>query len=179
MFVYKELTRLQPTAAGGAATKNLPQFMQQQTQTNWCWAANGASVGNLYHGPNTYTQCGIANACLGKTTCCTTPGDCNVYGYLDKALEAAKSFDNMQLGAISFNIIQDRINTNEPIGTRVAWNNSGGAAHFTMLSGYDAGNDKITVQDPWYGTTTIVYDQYPVGYHSGGTWTHTYFTKKN
>ena len=155
---------------------SLPQFMEHQTQSNWCWAANGTSVGNYYWGPGAYSQCGIANACQGKETCCDNPSECNQYGYLDKALKAAKSYDSMASGTAGFAELQQRIDQNQPVGTRVAWN--GGGAHFMMVSGYNNNGNKITIQDPWYGTSTILYSSYPASYHGGGTWTHTYYTKK-
>ncbi|HEY0411570.1 MAG TPA: papain-like cysteine protease family protein [Allosphingosinicella sp.] len=155
---------------------SLPQFMQQQTQGNWCWAANGASVGNLYWGSGTYTQCGIANTCQGKTTCCADPSGCNQYGYLDQALSAANSFDSMVQGTTGFAVLQGRVDNGQPVGTRVAWN--GGGAHFTMVAGYDNNGNTIVIQDPWYGTSTIAYSAYPSNYQGGGTWTHTYYTKK-
>lgn len=154
----------------------LAQFMQHQSETNWCWAACGASVGNFYWGANTYTQCGIANACQNKTTCCSKPSGCNQYGYLTLALQAAKSYDSSVSSSVGFQQVQARIDQGQPVGTRVAW--KGGGAHFTMISGYDNNGNKITVQDPWYGTSTIAFSAYPSKYHSGGTWTDTYYTKK-
>ena len=154
----------------------LPQFMEHQSQTNWCWAANGASVGNYYWGPSSYTQCGIANTCQGKTTCCTDPGGCNQYGNLDVALHAAKSFDTYAGGTTGFDVLQQRVDQRQPVGTRVAW--TGGGAHFMMVTGYNNNGNKITIQDPWYGTSTVAFASYPASYHSGGTWTHTYYTKK-
>jgi len=34
--------------------------MQQQDQTNWCWAAVAASVVRYYHADTQWTQCRIA-----------------------------------------------------------------------------------------------------------------------
>ena len=155
---------------------SLPQFMEHQTQTNWCWAANGASVGNYYWGSGTYTQCGIANACQQKTTCCTSPSGCNQYGFLDLALQHANSFDGMANGTAPWGTVMQRIDASQPVGTRVAWN--GGGAHFMMIAGYNNNGNKITLQDPWYGTSTIAWSAYPGGYQVGGTWTTTYYTKK-
>lgn len=155
----------------------LKQFMQHQSQTNWCWAANGASVGDYYWGLGTYTQCGIANTCQGKTTCCSNPGGCNQYGYLDKALQASNSYDSMASGMAGFQVLQGRVDKGQPVGTRVAW--TGGGAHFMMVTGYDNNGNKITIQDPWFGTSTIAFASYPKSYHGGGTWTHTYYTKKS
>lgn len=157
-------------------TNALPQFMQQQTQTNWCWAACGASVGNFYWGPGVYTQCGIANTCQNKTTCCSNPGGCNQYGYLDQALRAAKSFASVAGGTAPFATVQQQVDLGRPLGTRVAWN--GGGAHFMMLTGYNNNGNTITIQDPWYGTSTVTFSSYPGSYHGGGSWTHTYYTVK-
>lgn len=150
--------------------------MERQTQTNWCWAADGASVGNYYWGSGSYTQCGIANSCQNKSTCCSNPGGCNQYGYLDKALQAAKSFDRMDGGTATFAVLKGRIDSGQPVGTRVAW--TGGGAHFMMITGYNTDGNKIDIQDSWYGSTTIAYAAYPASYHGGGTWKETYFTKK-
>lgn len=163
-------------ALGGGSSKKLPQFMQHQQQSNWCWAACGASVGNYYYGKNTFTQCGIANTCQGKQTCCKKPSGCNQYGYLDKALSAANSYEKMISKSISFSTLKNRIGSSQPVGTRVAW--LGGGAHFMMVTGYHTNESKIMIQDPWYGTSTIKFSSYPGSYQGGGTWTHTYYTKK-
>lgn len=34
----------------------------------------------------------------------------------------------------------------------------------------------IWIQDSIYGTTSMLLSEYPGQYHSGGTWTHTYYT---
>lgn len=154
----------------------LPNFMQHQQQTNWCWAATGASVGNFYYSGSPFSQCGIANACQGKQTCCQNPAGCNQYGYLDKALRAASSFDSMRSGTVSYPEVATRLQRGQPVGTRVAWN--GGGAHFMMITGYTDSPQFITIQDPWYGTSSIGWRAYPASYHGGGSWTHTYFTRK-
>ncbi|WP_374138155.1 papain-like cysteine protease family protein [Sphingomonas sp.] len=150
--------------------------MQKQQKSNLCWAAVGASVGNYYWGTGSYTQCGIANICQNKSTCCNDLDGCNTDGVLDKALQAAKSFDSMAAGTASFAVLQRRVDIGQPVGTRVAWFTGG--AHFTMISGYNTDGNKIDVQDSWYGPTTIAYAAYPAKYHDGGSWSHTYFTKK-
>ena len=158
-------------------SSNLPQFMERQSQSNWCWAACGASVGNFYFGPGKYTQCQIANTCQRKTTCCLNPGGCNQYGLLGAALRAANSFHSAASGNASFTTLQEQIDVRRPVGTRVAWTRSG--AHFMMVTGYNTNGQTITIQDPWYGTTTIAYSAYPANYQGGGRWTATYFTQKN
>ncbi len=160
-----------------ALKKSLAFTMEHQTQVNWCWAAVGASVGNFFWGTGTYTQCEIANTCQQKTTCCTSPGGCNQYGWLEKALAAAKSFDRYERATIEFAALQSQINSEKLIGTRVKWNSGG--AHFMVISGYDTDGDTIEIKDPWYGTSVMVFASYPASYHGGGTWTTTYYTEKN
>lgn len=158
------------------ASKELREFMEHQTQNNWCWAACGASVGNYYWGPSRYTQCGIANTCQSKTTCCTDPAGCNQYGYLNLALEAARSFRSSSGGTSPYSSLKGEVDKCRPVGTRVAW--TGGGAHFMMVTGYNDDGDKITIQDPWYGTSRIAYASYPASYQGGGSWTHTYLTQR-
>ena len=40
--------------------------MQQQEQTNWCWAAASTSVSHFYDSSSAWTQCKVANTQLGR-----------------------------------------------------------------------------------------------------------------
>lgn len=164
------------TGAGRAAltVASLNFNMQQQTQSNWCWAAVSASVGN-YYGTGNWTQCFVANAQLDRNTCCNQPGPCNVYGYLDAALRTTRSFASMSSGSIQMPAIENQINMSRPIGLRCAW--YGGGAHFLAIYGTNGGY--ILVADSIYGYSTRTLNSFPGSYNSGGTWTHTYFTQKN
>lgn len=157
-------------------SKKLTFTMQSQTQTNWCWVANAASVGDYYWGSGSYSQCGLANSCLGKSTCCSNPSGCNDYGSLREALQVAKSLNRMIEDSVTFVVLQQQVDMGRPVGTRVAWTGSG--AHSMMVTGYNKDSGTIDVQDPWYGSTTIAYASYPSSYQNGGTWTHTYLTEK-
>lgn len=165
-------------AAGQAASKKLPFAMQRQQQSNWCWAANAVSVGNFFYGPDKYTQCGVVNTCQGKNTCCADPAGCNQPGFLGQALEATHSFDHWEVGSTPYETIQQRINVGEPVGNRVLWTNGGGAAHFTMITGYNDDGSKITIQDSIFGESIVAYGSYPSQYHGGGSWSATYYTRK-
>lgn len=160
----------------GVPSKTLPKFMEKQSETNWCWAALGASVGNYFYGQDSYTQCDVANTCLAKNNCCTNPAGCNEYWFVDKALMAANSYDTKASGTATFATIQSRIDNDEPVGIRVKWTGTG--AHCMMITGYDENGEKITIQDPWHGTSIAEYSSYPADYQQGGTWTHTYFTTR-
>lgn len=159
------------------ASKQLAYGMQPQSQSNWCWAAVGASTGNYYWPGANYQQCKVADTCQGKTTCCSAPGGCNQYGYLDQALTATRSFDRMTGSSEPYPQVVGTIDADRPLGTRVAWN--GGGAHFMMLTGYDDGAQTVTVDDSIYGRSVIRFSAYPASYKSGGAWTHSYYTRKN
>ncbi len=164
-------------AGGGAAV--LSQFMQPQKQSNWCWSAVGTSVG-LFFQTGDWKQCSTATACLSLRgmsglDCCNDPTTCNVYGYLNDSLNHTKSLASWQAGTASLNQIQSEINAEHPVCVRVAW--SLGGAHFMAITGYNDGT--ISIQDSIYGTSSMLYSDYPASYHSGGTWTHTYYCKPN
>ncbi|RON11494.1 hypothetical protein BK659_01425 [Pseudomonas brassicacearum] len=164
-------TSVEP-AAFAAASLNFT--MQRQTQTNWCWAAVSASVGN-YYGTGSWTQCVVANDELDRNSCCNQPGPCNVYGYLDSALRTTRSFASMSQGSIQMNAIENQINMGRPIGIRVAW--YGGGAHF--LTFYGTNGNYVLVADSIYGYSTRALNTFPGSYNGGGNWTTTYFTRKN
>lgn len=147
--------------------------MQRQTQSNWCWAAVSASVGNFY-GTGGWTQCGVATAELGRN-CCSQPGPCNVYGYLDSSLRTTRSFNRMLSSRIQLSEITNQISQGRPVGLRCAW--YGGGAHFLTI--YGISGNYINVADSIYGYATYALNSFPANYQGGGNWTHTYYTQKN
>jgi len=159
------------TKAMAAASLNFR--MQKQTQTNWCWAAVSASVGN-YYGTGSWTQCGVASNALARS-CCNQPRPCNVYGYLDSALQITRSYNGMTQGPLRMSAIQNQIHMGRPIGLRCAW--FGGGAHFLMI--YGTNGNYLLIADSIYGYSTRVLNSFPRSYNGGGNWTHTYFTVKN
>ena len=174
--------RLAPVAGVSGVVEHIfPNFMQHQTESNWCWSACGSSVGLFFQTGN-WTQCDTANNCLGRTDCCTTPANCNVYGYLDQSLTYTKSFNTMMGGTYSASNIEAQINSGRPVCVRVAWN--GGGAHFLAITGYiypdtDPNDVTIYLLDSIYGSSSMLLTDFPSQYHGGGTWTHTYLTKPN
>ncbi|MDB4914150.1 MAG: hypothetical protein JWM95_1794 [Gemmatimonadetes bacterium] len=167
--------------AVGTVVHLLPPFMQPQQQSNWCWSADGTSVG-LFFQTGAWTQCGTACGCLGRTDCCNSPcpGPCNVYGYLDQSLRFTQSFNSMMGGTATAAQIQTQINMGYPVCVRVAWN--GGGAHFLAITGYsypDSNPSAFTIylQDSIYGGSSVLLTDFPSSYHGGATWTHTYYTE--
>jgi hypothetical protein len=153
--------------------------MQQQQQSNWCWAATATSVALFYGPASGWTQCTVANDELGRTDCCASgaSGPCNVYGYLDQALSVVGRLDHWVGGTASTAQIETEVTFARPLGIRVAW--SGGGAHFLCIIGqYSAGGvDYVTVDDPIYSRSNVPYNTLLTAYQGTGTWTHTYYTK--
>jgi hypothetical protein len=153
--------------------------MQPQQQSNWCWAATGASVALFYQPGSGWTQCGVADGELGRNDCCGAgaSGPCNVYGYLDQALTVVGHFDRWVSGIATTAQIENEVTFARPLGIRVAW--SGGGAHFLVIKGqYSAGGiDYVSVDDPIYGRSDVNYATLQTAYRGSGTWTHTYYTK--
>jgi hypothetical protein len=158
----------------------LALVMQDQSQSNWCWAAVAASVDAFLGGqgsPGVMSQCQVANAVLGQSTCCTNGGSdaCNVDSYLDQALAAVgHSNGNPYQGTASFDAI--RLLTSPPysvpIGVRVSIGNDG---HFLLIVGFidDQGKQWVHTADPCYGPGTYDLSAFASAYQ-GAQWTYTY-----
>jgi hypothetical protein len=159
-------------------SKHLAFNMQQQTQSNWCWAATSTSVSHFYWFFSTWTQCKVANAELGHTDCCTAPvpSPCNVPWYLDRALTRTNNFVSIS-GPATFAQVRAEIDAGRPVGARVGW--SGGGGHFMVIYGYSIvlGVEYLDIDDPIYGKSHITLDEFSHNYQGSGTWTHTYLTK--
>ena len=163
------------TTSSSAAWQNWSlQFeMQQQEQTNWCWAGCAAGTSFLYDRNSAWSQCKVANCELASTTCCSNPGPCNVYGYLDVALTCVGHYQSFLAGTVPDATLTSETAAGRPVGVRQAW--SGGGAHFIMING-GGPNNMVTVKDPWYGSSYIPYATLVNGYQGTGSWTHTYYT---
>lgn len=153
--------------------------MQQQQQSNWCWAATAASVDAFYGVGTTMTQCQIANVQKGVSNCCTngaSTAPCNTYGFLDQALQTVGHFNRMTGTTTSFADVESEMLSGQPLGIRVAW--SGGGAHFIAATGTED-DGSVWVSDCGSGTTSLVaYDTLKTSYNGSGSWTHSYFTKR-
>lgn len=154
--------------------------MQHQTQTNWCWAAVSTSVNKFYHPSSTWTQCKVVNAELGQSTCCNNGGTsaCNQPWYLNNALQRVGDLKSWQAGSVAYSTVVAEVNGSRPLGVRIGW--SGGGGHFVVLYAYQTvgGTQQwVTVGDPWYGDSTLLYNTFRTAYQGSGSWTHTYFTQ--
>jgi hypothetical protein len=63
------------------------------------------------------------------------------------------------------------------VGARTQWSGSR-AGHFVVIVGYHAELELLTVDDPFNGRSNVDYVTFCKDYRdSGGTWTHSYYTK--
>ncbi|WP_169630176.1 papain-like cysteine protease family protein [Flavobacterium humi] len=152
--------------------------MQFQSQSNWCWAANAASISVFYNGGSTVTQCMVASFCLNRTDCCSTAASvCNVPYYLDRALKVVGSFKQVVNQPVGLPFIKAEIDGRCVIGARIGW--QGGGGHFVTLFGYNdmTSNSFVYVADPIYGGSYCNLANFTSSYLNAGKWTDTYLTK--
>lgn len=153
--------------------------MQQQQQSQWCWAATSVSVAHYYDSASNWTQCAMANAQRGQTTCCAAgaaTAACNSPDVLDAPLTRVGHFASMQGESVTYQRLRDQVLMGRPMCIRVLWG-AGPAAHFIAATGCEE-NEFVLVSDCGSGTTSLVaYDTLRTAYNGTGTWTHTYFTQ--
>jgi hypothetical protein len=162
----------------GPSSATLSGFvMQSQLETNWCWAAVSTSIATFY-GSRAWTQCSLATAELGLNCCGNNvPAACNVQWSLDSPLSRVGHYGRRVDHYVSFNDIQQEINTNRPLGCRVEW--LGGSAHFVAVSGWSVGPDGtqyVDVEDPAFTFKQLPYDDFVSAYQTpGDSWANSYF----
>ena len=154
--------------------------MQAQKQTEWCWAATSVSLALYYNGTAGWTQCGMVDAELSQRGCCHDGGSarCNRPHVLDAPLARARVLNRMQRGAVGYAAIRGEIDAGRPLAWRIGWR--GGGGHFAVIEGYQRrGGQWVAIDDPWYGVSDLeVTTLTGGGYQQTGTWTHTYFTRR-
>lgn len=160
--------------------KRLDFAMQHQQQTQWCWAATSVSVAKYYRSWSTWTQCAMVNAEKGQSTCCTNGSSdaCNQPHVLNAPLSRAEVLDHMVSATVTYAELQTEIAAGRPVAWRIGW--SGGGGHFAVIEGYRVlGGQWVAIDDPWYGESDVALTTLTGGTYQGtGTWTHTYFTKR-
>lgn len=162
-------------AAGGSCGNPIAFTMQPQQQTQWCWAALSVSV-NLYYDPASgQTQCAVANAALGQTTCCQNgnTAQCNQPWFLDLGLQIVGNLDGVSAGKATMTTIRNQILQCRPLCLRIGWN--GGGGHFVAVYGYS--NKRLNIGDPWYGNSVVTFADFPDSYQGGGAWTDSFTTQ--
>lgn len=169
------------TAAAPAAdqAKVLTFQMQTQDQSEWCWAAVGASVCSYYaargNGGNE-RQCDIATRFLGMNCCVTPwPPGSNQTFTLQTPLQVLGHLSSTIEGPLDMDAIVREIDGGRPICCHIDWGD--GEGHFVAIVGYDAVHNDVIARDP-LGTSVNGVLPFKNGstFH-GGSWTETYLTQ--
>src|SRR5437868_3403072 len=90
----------------------LPVHLDDQVETNWCWASIAAGISNFRRGTALH-PCDVAGQVLHATDCCANPGD------HDETEELSEVLSDMQLlnggvvdGALNYSAVSAQIETN-------------------------------------------------------------------
>ncbi|PYC66662.1 hypothetical protein C7C46_31135 [Streptomyces tateyamensis] len=161
------------TATAGTTWRTLNLTMQQQQNSNWCWAASGDSIAGYFG--YSYTQNQFCNAAFGRSVNSSCP---NSQAALDDVQNALSwiginpgSYVN---GYLYYATVQNEINSNRPVETRIQWSSGGG--HMEVLYGYDTSNNWVYWGDPW--PSDYRYNWADYGYYvsnSSFSWTHSLY----
>ncbi|MEV7771712.1 papain-like cysteine protease family protein [Kitasatospora sp. NPDC086791] len=134
------------TADQAGTYKKLNITMQQQQQTNWCWAASGNTIATWFgYG---YSQNQFCNAAFGRAADSSCPNSqatlADVQNGLDRIGINPGSYVT---GYLRYGTVQAEVDADRPVETRIQWSSGGG--HMHVLYGYDTGNDWVYWGDPW------------------------------
>ena len=164
---------------GPQSAATLPFSQQTQQQDLWCWAAVTVSVSLFYNAGSGWSQCSLVNAEVGRSDCCFNGGlsVCNKTSTLDAPLSRTGNLNVMHNSLVPFPDVVSEIGSNHPLGCRIGWPDGNG--HFVVVHGYSDGANGswVSVADPFYGSSTYVYDAFCTSYRNSGKWTHSYFTQ--
>ncbi|MCU7823084.1 papain-like cysteine protease family protein [Kitasatospora sp. DSM 101779] len=161
------------SAAGLSAARTLGITMQQQQQSNWCWAASGNTIATYYgYG---YSQNQFCNLAFGRAVDSTCPNSQATLGDVQNALWRIGIGQGRYVsGSLSYATVQGEIDAGRPVETRIQWSSGGG--HMHVLYGYDAGSNWVYWGDPW--PSNYRYNWADHRYYTGNSsfsWTHSLY----
>lgn len=170
-------TRVRPAGAAGSlstgTSKTLNISMQQQVNSNWCWAASGDTIAGWF-GYN-YTQNQFCDAAFGRSLSSTCPNNEAALDDVQNALSwIGIDPGDYVTGYLYYSTVQNEINSNRPVETRIQWSSGGG--HMEVLYGYDASSNWVYWGDPWpsdYRYNWADYSYYVS--NSSFSWTHSLY----
>ena len=149
--------------------------IQSQEQSEWCWAANAASVSKFYDPLSTWTQCQLANDAFALTTCCQdgTTDQCNQAYHVDVALVMVSRYGRTLKTRLADADIRMEIDNGRPVCVMIRWPDQNN--HFVTIYGYSG--TFYDIADPLWGLSMVEAATFPQQYHSGADWAETYLTK--
>ncbi|MBC3988870.1 papain-like cysteine protease family protein [Streptomyces buecherae] len=171
-----------PTATATAATDDtrdtraanrLNITMQAQQKTNWCWSAAGNTIAT-WMGKN-YSQNQFCNAAFNRQQGLDCPNNQATLGNVQTALRWAGIRPGSYINDwLQYGAIQNEINAERPIETRIQWSSGGG--HMHVIYGYDNANGFVYWGDPWPSNNR--YNWASHGWYVGNnefSWTHSLY----
>ncbi|MER8182897.1 papain-like cysteine protease family protein [Kitasatospora sp. NPDC094015] len=163
-----------PAAAGLSATwRKLNITMQQQQQSNWCWAGSGNTVA-AYFGYS-YTQNQFCNAAFNRSINSTCPNNQATLGNVQTALNwIGINPGSYVTGYLRYSTVQSEIDADRPIETRIEWSSGGG--HMQLIYGYDVSSNWVYWGDPWPSNSRYNWaDYWYYVSNSSFSWTHSLY----
>ncbi|MFD8546138.1 papain-like cysteine protease family protein [Streptomyces sp. NPDC059649] len=161
------------TPARPLTANRLDISMQAQEKTNWCWAGSGNTIASWY-GRN-YSQNQFCNAAFDRQQGTTCPNNQATLGNVQNAFDwMGINSGSYVTGWLRYSTVQNEINANRPIETRIQWSSGGG--HMHVVYGYDTDRNWIYWGDPWpsnYRYNWGDFDYYVNG--SSFSWTHSLY----
>jgi hypothetical protein len=171
--------------------RKLKFIMQDQQHSNWCWAAVAASVASFYGLGARFTQAELAKIELDPeerdgTRRSKSPNLLNkthVLGAPLYRIGCAPDLGAERMATLAE--IRKEIDSGRPVCARIIWTGANGddraaaGAHFVAIIGYEAGTDRVAIEDPWLDESPIEisYKALCKDYDGNGVWTHTYLTR--
>jgi hypothetical protein len=169
-----------PVGAAPGSEDRLPFVMEQQEQTEWCWAAVAASVSRHHDPSSTWTQCLIADAEFGVNICCDDGScrACNRSHPVGSGLRRTGNLDRFLNRAVDFDEVKAEVAARKPVCVRIAWQPRGG--HAAVIAGYvEAGGARyVIIHDPLHGESTCEFEEFLTGYRLVGRCTSACLTKR-
>ncbi|MFE6777340.1 papain-like cysteine protease family protein [Streptomyces sp. NPDC057702] len=128
------------------AANRLNITMQAQQKTNWCWSAAGNTIAT-WMGKN-LSQNQFCNAAFNRQQGPDCPNNQATLGNVQTALRWAGIRPGSYINDwLQYGAVQNEINANRPIETRIQWSSGGG--HMHVIYGYDNANGFVYWGDPW------------------------------
>ncbi|WP_371479775.1 papain-like cysteine protease family protein [Kitasatospora sp. NBC_00315] len=171
--------RPRSTAPGGTwsdlagTSKQLDITMQQQQNTNWCWAASGNTIATWFgYG---YSQNQFCNAAFGRSSTSACPNNQASLGDVQNAFgRIGVNPGTYVTGYLRYATVQTEVNADRPVETRIQWSSGGG--HMHVLYGYDTSSNWVYWGDPWPSDYRYNWADYSYYVSNGSfSWTHSLY----
>jgi len=149
---------------------SLPISVEDQGQTNWCWAAVGAGISN-FRRSTSYRPCDVATLFLKAPKCCGEPGIWNKSAELSAVLQ---QLDLLRASKPALELDELAVELQaRPVAARIVFFGNG-LVHFVLITGCSP-DGRVVVQDP---SGPAQYDlsmaEMTFSYPSGGVWRESY-----